>query len=153
MFNVLTVCTGNICRSPMAAGMLAHYLPPDLSQRITVTSAGTHGIHGHQAEPYAIEAMTELGIDIRGHRARRIDRAMARSADLILTMTGDHSYAVKRLLKWRQNPPRRISEFNPQATTHDIEDPYGEPLEAYQNCVRTLRPCVKGVIMWLGNNL
>lgn len=153
MFNVLTVCTGNICRSPMAAGLLEHYLPPDLFERVTVTSAGTHGLHGHQAEPNAIEAMAELGIDIRGHRARRIGRDIVRSADLILTMEDAHSHDLKRLIRWRQNPPRMISEFNPRTVAHDIEDPYGARLEAYQTCLRTLHPCVQGVILWLGGNM
>ena len=153
MFNILMVCTGNICRSPMAAGLLAHNLPPDLTERAVVTSAGTHGLHGRQAEPHAIQAMAELGIDIRGHRARQIDAHIVRSADLILTMEAAHSHGVKRLIKWRQTPPRMISEFSPQTAVHDIEDPYGDSLEAYRQCIRTLRPCVKGVILWLGSNL
>lgn len=153
MFSILVVCTGNICRSPMAAGLLRHYLPESLRTNIDVGSAGTHALHGNQAEPNAKAAMARIGIDIKAHRARQITRESARGADLILTMEAAHSQHIKGLLKWRQNPPRRISEFNPQVPAHDIEDPYGGPIEAFEACIRTLRPCIKGVILWIGNNL
>ncbi len=97
--------------------------------------------------------MAEIGIDISSHRARQIDRNIARNSDLILTMEQAHVKAVKRLTRWRQDPPRLISEFDPLTPSHEIEDPYGDPLEAYRECIRTLRPCINGVILWLGNQL
>ncbi len=153
MYNVLTVCTGNICRSPIAAGLLQHYLPADLKERVTVSSAGTSALHGHLAESHAITAMAQLGIDIRGHRARQITREIARKADLVLTMETAHSVVLQRLRGWGQAKPRRISEFNTNTPTHDIEDPYGGPLEAYEKCILTLRPCIKEVILYLGNSI
>jgi protein-tyrosine-phosphatase len=144
------VCTGNICRSPMAAGLLRQCLPDDLKQRVDVTSAGTHALHGHKAHDYAITAMSEIGIDISNHRARQITREMARGADLILVMEADQGDMVKRLLGWSRNKPRRIGEFHPQFPLGDIEDPYGRPLEAYQVCIQTLQPCIEGVNLWLG---
>jgi protein-tyrosine phosphatase len=147
------VCTGNICRSPIAAGLLNHFLPKALQGQIEATSAGTHALVGHQASRYALEAMDQIGIDIRAHQARQITTKIARESDLILTMDVAHSKRVKRLLSWRQKPPRRISEFNPQTPVHDIVDPYGGPLQAFEECIRTLRPCIKGVILWLGNTL
>ncbi len=153
MFSILTVCTGNICRSPIAAGLLYHYLPESLKEQVEVSSAGTHALHGHRAEPHAIEAMHRIGIDISEHRARQITKQIARETDLILTMEEAHSQRVKGLLKWRQKQPRRISEFNPQVPVHDIVDPYGGPVEEFETCIRTLRPTIKGVILWLGNNL
>jgi len=153
MFKVITVCTGNICRSPMAEGLLRHYLPESLQTQVEVSSAGTHALHGHQADPHAIEAMERIGIDITGHRARQITKAIARESDLILTMETAHSQYVTGLLKWRQKQPRRFCEFNPQEPLHDIADPYGGTVENFETCIRTLRPCIKGVILWLGNNL
>ena len=153
MFSILVVCTGNICRSPMAAALLWHHLPESLKTNTQVGSAGTHALHGNQAEPTAIAAMARIGIDIKAHRARQITREIARGSDLILTMEAAHSQHIKGLLKWRQNPPRRISEFNPQVPAHDIADPYGGPIEAFEECIQTLRPCIKSVILWLGNHL
>ena len=153
MYSVLMVCTGNICRSPMAEGLLQHYLPTDLKARVAVTSAGTSALHGHQAESNAIAAMAKIGIDIHHHRARQLTRSIARQADLVLTMEAAHLGIVKRLRGWGQDKPRMISEFDSNTRTHDIEDPYGGPLEAYETCIRTLRPCIKEVILYLGNSL
>jgi protein-tyrosine phosphatase len=153
MFKVLMVCTGNICRSPMAAGLLSHYLPVDLKSQVEVSSAGTHALHGDQAEPHAVRAMDKIGIDIRHHRARQVTREIARGSGLILTMEAAHVRKVSRLLGWRHSKPIMISEFNMQIPAHDIDDPYGGPLPAYEDCIHTLRPCIKGVIFWLGNNL
>jgi len=147
------VCTGNICRSPMAAGLLSHYLPADLKARIEVTSAGTHALHGHQAHENAVAAMARIGIDISGHRARQITRDSARGADLILVMEAVQADIVKKLLGWGGSKPRMISEFDSETPVSDIDDPYGAPLEAYQDCIQTLRPCIKGVLLWLGSTI
>jgi protein-tyrosine-phosphatase len=153
MVRVLMVCTGNICRSPMAEGLLKHYLPADLKALVQVSSAGTHALHGNRAESHAIDAMAEIGIDIQHHRARQITRNIAREADLVLTMEASHISVVKRLRGWGQDRPRLISEFNSNTPTHDIEDPYGASMEAYETCIRTLRPCIKEVILHLGTTL
>ncbi len=153
MYQILIVCTGNICRSPMAEGLLRYHLATDLKERIDVASAGTHAVHGNQAEPYAVEAIANMGIDIRNHRARQLTRTIANSADLILGMEKAHLSLIKRTLGWRQPKPRLLSEFDPQSNHRDIQDPYGRPLEAYEECLQTLRPCIKGLILWLGNTI
>jgi len=147
------VCTGNICRSPMAAGLLSHYLPADLKAHIEVTSAGTHALHGHHAHEHAVAAMARIGIDISDHRARQITRDIARGTDLILVMEAVQADIVKRLLRWGGNKPRMISEFDSETPVSDIKDPYGDPLEAYQDCIQTLRPCINGLLLWLGKNI
>lgn len=146
------VCTGNICRSPMAAGLLSHSLPTDTKKRIEVASAGTHAVHGHPAHDRAVTAMARIGIDISAHRARQITREMARGADLILVMEAAHGGIVKKLLGWNRSTPRMLGEFHPQRSLEDISDPYGAPLEAYQDCIRTLQPCIEGVVLWLNRN-
>jgi protein-tyrosine phosphatase len=153
MFNILVVCTGNICRSPMAAGLLRHFLPESLQASVDVASAGTHGLQGYPAEANAIEAMGRIGIDITAHRARQITKSIARQSDLILTMEAAHSQYVDTLLKRQQKPTRMISEFNHGVPNDDIADPHGGTVEDFEQCLWTLRPCIKGVILWLGNQL
>jgi protein-tyrosine-phosphatase len=68
-------------------------------------------------------------------------------------MEAAHGRFVKRLLGWGASKPRMISEFDPQTPLQDIQDPYGEPLDAYQDCIRTLRPCIKGVLLWLASTI
>jgi len=91
---ILVVCTGNICRSPMAAGFLRAGLAARGATGVAVTSCGISGWEGSEAVPEAIEAMVEQGLDITGHRARRFDRQMARDADLVLAMAAEHREAV-----------------------------------------------------------
>ncbi len=116
-----------------------------------MASAGTHALHGHQAHEFAVEAMARLGIDISPHRARVITRDIARSADLILVMEAVHAAIVKRLLSWGAGKPRLISEFDAQKPADDIQDPFGDPLGAYEQCIRTLSPCIQGVLAHIEN--
>jgi protein-tyrosine phosphatase len=153
MYKVLTICTGNICRSPMAAGLLEHFLPDELKKYIEVTSAGTHALHGRQAETHAQFAMDQLGIDISKHRARQITKEMARSSDLILAMEAAHVKKIKGLLGWRHRKPRMISEFDPGRPIQDIADPYGGDIRDYQRCIDRLKPCIYGVVEWLKKDI
>jgi protein-tyrosine-phosphatase len=147
------VCTGNICRSPMAAGLLRNRLPDGLKQCVEVTSAGTYALHGHRAHDHAITAMAGFGIDISNHRARQITREMARGADLILVMEAVHGNIVKKLLGWSRSKTRMIGAFHPQEPLGDIVDPYGGPLEGYRDCIQTLQPCIEGVWHWLDSSI
>jgi protein-tyrosine phosphatase len=155
MFEILVVCTGNICRSPMAEGLLKHVLPPNLRDRIAVSSAGTYALHGNQPAPHAVEVMAQWGVDIGGHRARQVSRDMLSRADLTLAMEKSHVQVLRKMLLWKKPPIRLLSEFNPQNSPRDapdIEDPYGGPLAQYQACLRTLRPCIDGLVDWLTEN-
>ena len=79
--NILVICIGNICRSPMAEGLLQRAFPGR-----TVHSAGIGAMIGHPADPFSLQIMQELGIDISAHRARSLNTAMVSAADIILTM-------------------------------------------------------------------
>ncbi len=93
MGSILVVCTGNICRSPMASGILRDRLERR-GVKQDVTSSGTSGWEGSGATDEAVRAAAELGVDISGHVARRFVPAQASDADLILTMTDEHAAAV-----------------------------------------------------------
>lgn len=153
MYHVLFVCTGNICRSPMAAGLLENRLPLDLVDRVTVSSAGTHGLHGQLATANAIRAMAEAGFDIRAHRGRQLTRAMTRRADLIVAMEKVHLKEIKRVHGWGKLNARLLGEFGLPAGEQEIEDPIGQPLRAYQSCLKRLRPCIDGLIEWFNDHL
>ena len=91
MTSILVICTGNVCRSPLAEGCLRASLDRRFGDASpTVASAGTAGWEGSEAMPGSIEAARELGIDIAGHRGRRLTIAMAEDADLLLCMATDH---------------------------------------------------------------
>lgn len=94
MTSILVVCTGNVCRSPMAEGLLRAALRRRFGDAAPlVSSAGTHGWEGSAAMPGSVEAARELGVDITAHRGRLLTPAMAREAGLLLCMAGDHRAA------------------------------------------------------------
>ena len=97
MASILVVCTGNVCRSPMAEGFLRAALERRLGDRApVVTSAGTIGWEGSAAMPEAVSAARERGVDVSEHVARRLVPAMAESADLVVCMAHEHADLVAR---------------------------------------------------------
>lgn len=78
---IVFVCTGNICRSPMGELLLSRYLS---GTSITVNSAGTKGLPMHPIDPSSARLMSSIGIDSSGFRSRRLTRQIAQEADLIL---------------------------------------------------------------------
>jgi protein-tyrosine phosphatase len=91
-FAVLFVCTGNICRSPVAERLMRARLGPHAP--VSVSSAGTAGLAGHRMDRASAVALRELGGDPDGHVARRLDARLVRAAELILTMETMHRSVV-----------------------------------------------------------
>jgi protein-tyrosine phosphatase len=95
--HILVVCTGNICRSPIAEGFLREELADRGIQTVSVSSCGVAAWDGSPATVEAVEAMVERGIDIGGHAARRLARWMLDETDLVLAMAIEHREAVVRM--------------------------------------------------------
>ncbi|MDR7233176.1 MULTISPECIES: low molecular weight phosphatase family protein [unclassified Agrococcus] len=98
-FRILTVCTGNICRSPQAELLLRQRLPSAFPgwdpAVIEVTSAGTMALDGHRMEPLAVAEAGRLGLHgADGHRARRLQPALVERADLVLALAREHRSAA-----------------------------------------------------------
>ena len=94
-FTVLTVCTGNICRSPAVERLLADRLGPDSG--VTVVSAGTRAVVGHAVSGPMIPLMEGAGARADGFVARQLTAAAIRDADLILPLTRSHRSAVAEM--------------------------------------------------------
>jgi protein-tyrosine phosphatase len=153
MFNIVMVCTGNICRSPMAERLLIKMLPEDLRKKVSVKSAGTHALHGHQAAEPAVEVLGRMGVDLSDHRARQLSREIVDQTDLLLAMEHHHLQSIKSLRLWGRAKARLLGEFKSPDHPPEIEDPYGQPIESYQACVDALKPCLQGVVAWLKTTL
>ena len=137
-FRVLLVCTGNTCRSPMAAGALRKALDADVD-RIRVESAGTAAWEGQPATEPSLRVAAESGVDLAGHRSRRVTPAMVRAADIVLVMERGHLAAVRAL---GADPERThmLSEWPaPGEPALEISDPFGASSEAYEECWRRIQ--------------
>jgi len=142
---VLIVCTGNTCRSPLAAVALLDELGPD-RERVEVSSAGTAAWEGQPASATTIELAALEGIDLKPHRSRRVTPALARGADLILVMEREHARAVQAL---GADPARThvLSEWpDPGEPGLPISDPFGASREAYEECWRRIRRHVQRIV-------
>lgn len=96
MTSILVICTGNICRSPMAEGLLRSVLDRRFAKAApAVSSAGTIAQKGADPMPESVEAARELGVDIAEHRGRRLTVRMAEEADLLLCMAIEHRAALE----------------------------------------------------------
>ena len=128
-FRVLFVCTGNICRSPMAQTMLRHRLRERLgeaAQTFEVTSAGTGALVGEPMEQFAVNALTDLGIASEDFAARDVDIDILRASDLVLTATRQHRSMVVTVEPSVVRRTFTIKEFARLATS--LGDTPGVPL-------------------------
>jgi protein-tyrosine phosphatase len=110
LFEVLTVCTGNICRSPLAEQLLRR----DLPEQAVVTSAGTRGLRSAPMTPEALALADQLGIptaDSTAHRSRFLTEQHLLAPDLIITMTRDHRRMVAELAPSRMRSTFTAREF------------------------------------------
>jgi protein-tyrosine-phosphatase len=151
-FRVLFVCTGNTCRSPMAAAFLRHALGADAA-RVTVESAGTAAWEGQPATQPSIEVAGRDGVDLSAHRSQRVTPALVRAADLILVMERGHVGAVRTL---GGDPGRThvLSEWPPPGEPDlPISDPFGASREAYEECWRRITHHVERVVPFLQEEL
>jgi low molecular weight protein-tyrosine phosphatase len=158
MSEILVVCTGNVCRSPMAEGFLRAALVERLGEAAPeVSSAGTAGWDGSGAMEESIRSAEERGVDIRGHQARKLRGAMLEDAELIVCMAAEHreaivgampdletkTFTIKELVRLLERSPAagslktRVAAAaaarngsSPKA--EDVRDPLGEPIDGYR---------------------
>ena len=100
MLDILFVCTGNICRSPMAETLFQSKLTedyPELTSFVRVHSAGTSAIEDNPATSSAVQAMDLWGIDLELHRASELTPSLLRDADLVVAMARDHLLSIERI--------------------------------------------------------
>ena len=132
--HILVVCTGNICRSPVAAAMLAATLP---GRR--VDSAGLGALVGHCVEPTARELAEADGLDVANHQARQLTEAMLQAADLILVMSEGQRHAVADLAPAALGKTMLLGKWLDGGKGREIPDPYRKSREAFEHVHGLLR--------------
>lgn len=147
------VCTGNICRSPMAAAFLAQMLTNDLKGKVKVTSAGTHAIFGYPAEPFACQAAEYFGCKIDDHRSQTLSKDMVKNAGLVLVMEPRQVAMINNAFLFAKIPVKLLSDFDPNRRLKEIKDPYGKTLDDYLTCASDIVTCLEVVILFLRRRL
>jgi len=133
-YRVTIVCSGNTCRSPMAAGILTKALADRGVDGVEVASAGILGIVGAPATPLAVEVARMFGVDIAAHRSRAFTEELARSSDLVLALAPEHFLTALALKMPAENVhmlktfPWRTRDLAAAA----ISDPIGRDKAEYQ---------------------
>src|SRR5712691_3689440 len=134
MKTILFVCTGNVCRSPMAEGIFRQAVRGRGNYR--VLSAGLGALEGQPPSMYAVQAVKELGIDISDQRSRALTPEMVQQADYIFGMTHSHIDTVMLLYPQAAEKTFLLREFDETLDLFekDISDPIGGQYEVYLNC-------------------
>jgi glycine hydroxymethyltransferase len=134
MKTILFVCTGNICRSPMAEGLFRKVLKGRSDYR--VISAGLGAMGGQPPSTHAVRAVKELGIDISGQRSRMLTPELVDQADFIFGMTHSHVDTINLLFPHAADKTFLVREFDETLDLFekDISDPIGGSYEVYLNC-------------------
>jgi protein-tyrosine-phosphatase len=143
---ILFICTGNTCRSPMAAGLcmklLADHLgcePGELRRHgFCVQSAGLAAMMGAPASPDGVRVVADLGADIASHRSAMVMLEMLLGADQIFAMTASHQYTMKGIPVPEIPEPRLLSPRQ-----EDVIDPIGGELADYRACASHILECLR----------
>lgn len=158
---MLVVCFGNLCRSPMAEGLLRARLPED---QWKVASAGTHAIGGDRPTEFAAMSVKELeGIDISGQCSTPLTVDELKRSDYVFTMSRMQAAEAVALLPEVASRTRLLGAFSPAteeqalpseplggvADREEIGDPMGADLEAYRRCYQRLAEATDAAAAWL----
>ena len=132
---VLFVCSGNTCRTPMAAVLFRDLVAKDATYResgMEARSAGTTATGGEPAAELAVSALRHRGVELGPHRATGFSQEVAAWADVILTMTEAHRRAVVQ--RAPAAGPKTFTIASYAGGDGDVEDPLDQGTEAYERC-------------------
>ncbi|HMC19050.1 MAG TPA: hypothetical protein VKH16_07475 [Gemmatimonadales bacterium] len=139
------VCTGNICRSPLAAALLERALAGRGSEGLAVSSAGTGAWDGAPVSEGAYLVGLERGLDLSGHRARLLTRELVESADLVLTMARHHRARVDEL--GGEGRVFVLGEYaGREGDEAEVSDPFGGDLDVYRDTCTELEGFIQAAV-------
>ena len=127
--NILVVCVGNICRSPIAEALLKQRFPNK-----NIDSAGVGALVGHPADPAALEIMTAQQLDITKHIAKQLDENLAKKADIIFTMSDGQTKWIEERWPFCRGKTFKLGHWK----NKDIADPYKHEMSAFKTAYQDI---------------
>lgn len=157
MLRILTLCHGNICRSPLAEVLIeaAIHADPILTGRVVVSSAGTSSEHAGEGMHENSAAI----LDARGlrtaHRARLFTPAIATTLDLVLAADQANLRNGRDIIRMADRQPEisLIRDFDPTAVGRDLEDPWGYPSAEYERTAAEIAAAIPGLLVELRDRI
>jgi RpiB/LacA/LacB family sugar-phosphate isomerase len=153
MKKILFVCTGNVCRSPMAEGMLRHMLRG--RDDIQIASAGLGAMDGVRVTDFAAEVVAELSVDISSHVSQSLNSDLVQQADFIFVMTRQHQDALQVLFPSASEKTFLVREFEGSRAeeSKDIADPIGQSVEVYKRTRDQIRDALPSLIVFIDQTM
>lgn len=142
--NILFVCTGNTCRSPMAQALLEEKAK-EIGISLNIKSAGIFALDGQRASKEAIEVLKADGIDISSHRANMIYRDLLEEADLILTMAVSHKGVLLSQYKFIKGKVYTLKEYA-YGIEEDVVDPFGRDINVYKDTKEEIEKALEKIV-------
>ncbi len=140
MSSVLFICSANICRSPMAQGLLVAKTV-EIGETWSIDSAGVFARPGFPPAPYTLEILREKDIDLRGHRSRLVNAELVAQFNLVLTMEHGQKEAMGTAFPQHKHKIFLLSEM--ADLNHDIIDPIGQPFIEYQQTAAEIEDIIR----------
>ena len=149
MKSVLFVCTGNICRSPIAEGLFRQLIGN--RKDIEVASAGVHAVRGQPPSLYAVQVCEAGGVDISNLRSQPLTTSLVERATHIFAMTGAHLETIQLLFPQGADKSYLLREFEEPGTTvwRDVPDPIGMGRDVYEVCARTIKNALPSALAFV----